>query len=127
MLAAFSTLDWVVVVVYIAILAIGLSILTSRDTPTIEHTPAPPRVPPYSQLVGLGVLLTFGLQAAINIAVVTGLAPTKGIALPLVSHGGTGWLLTAAALGLVVSIDRSSHRSREKVHPPELCSNALLA
>jgi cell division protein FtsW len=116
-----------IVVVYIAILVIGLSILTSRGEPTVDSTPAAPHVPPFSQLLGLGVLLTFGLQAAINIAVVTGLAPTKGIALPLVSHGGTGWLLTAAALGLVVSIDRSSHRRRANAQRPELCSNALLA
>jgi cell division protein FtsW len=114
-----------VVVVYIAILLIGLSILTSRDT--TASPPVPSRVPPFSQLVGLGVLLTFGLQALINIVVVTGLAPTKGIALPLVSHGGTGWMLTAAALGLLVSIDRSNHREQELSQKPELCSNALLA
>lgn len=58
------------------------------------------------KLVGLGVLTTFGLQAIINLAVVTGLGPTKGIALPLLSSGGTGWILTAASLGLVVAIDR---------------------
>ena len=37
---------------------------------------------------------------------VTGLAPTKGIALPLVSQGGTGWVLTAFSLGLLISMDR---------------------
>jgi cell division protein FtsW (lipid II flippase) len=36
-------------------------------------------------------------------AVVTGLGPTKGIALPLVSAGGTGWVLTAFCLGMLVS------------------------
>lgn len=59
-----------------------------------------------NRLVGLGVILTVGLQALINMAVVTGLAPTKGIALPLVSSGGTGWLLTAFSLGLLVGLDR---------------------
>ena len=48
----------------------------------------------FSQLVGFGFVLTVGLQALINICVVTGLAPTKGIALPLMSRGGTGWILT---------------------------------
>jgi cell division protein FtsW (lipid II flippase) len=43
------------------------------------------------RLLGLGVLATLGLQAAMNLLVVTGLAPTKGIALPLLSSGGTGW------------------------------------
>lgn len=58
------------------------------------------------KLLGLGVLATIGIQAIINLAVVTGLGPTKGIALPLLSSGGTGWILTAAALGLVIAIDR---------------------
>jgi hypothetical protein len=42
--------------------------------------------------------------------VVTGLAPTKGIALPLLSSGGTGWLLIGGSLGLVLSVERSALR-----------------
>jgi len=57
-------------------------------------------------LLGLGILATFGLQAAMNLFVVTGLGPTKGIALPLLSAGGTGWILTAASLGALVGIQR---------------------
>ncbi|MEM9251771.1 MAG: FtsW/RodA/SpoVE family cell cycle protein [Planctomycetota bacterium] len=57
-------------------------------------------------LVGLGVAATLGLQAAINVAVVTVVVPTKGIALPLVSHGGTGWVVTAAMLGLIAGAAR---------------------
>ncbi len=58
------------------------------------------------KLLALGVVATVGVQAVINLMVVTGLAPTKGIALPLVSSGGTGWILTAASLGLLVAMDR---------------------
>ena len=61
---------------------------------------------PFGRLVGVGVMATIGLQALMNMAVVTALVPTKGIALPLVSAGGTGWILTAAAVGLVVATDR---------------------
>lgn len=61
---------------------------------------------PFDRLLALGVLLTVGLQALINLAVVTGLAPTKGIALPLLSAGGTGWVLTAFTVGLLVAVDR---------------------
>jgi cell division protein FtsW (lipid II flippase) len=61
---------------------------------------------PFQRLLGLGVLLTVGLQALVNMAVVTGLGPTKGIALPLVSAGGTGWVLTAFCLGMLVSSAR---------------------
>ena len=59
---------------------------------------------PFCRLLAVGILLTIGLQALLNIAVVTGMAPTKGIALPLVSSGGTGWVLTAFSIGLLVSM-----------------------
>ena len=52
-------------------------------------------------------------EALINAAVVTGLAPTKGIALPLISRGGTGWILTAFSLGMVASIAAASDRRRK--------------
>ena len=64
---------------------------------------------PFGRILGLGVLLTVGMQATINLAVVTVLVPTKGIALPLISAGGTGWILTAFALGLVISLDNAHH------------------
>ncbi len=57
-----------------------------------------------------GFLLAFGatfsivLQAVINIAVVTGSAPTKGISLPFVSYGGSGLVLAFAAVGLVLNV-----------------------
>jgi cell division protein FtsW len=63
---------------------------------------------PFLRLLGLGVITTFSLQALINLTVVTGLAPTKGIALPLLSSGGTGWILTAGSLGLLVAMDRAT-------------------
>ncbi|MBK7405025.1 MAG: FtsW/RodA/SpoVE family cell cycle protein [Phycisphaerales bacterium] len=62
------------------------------------------------KLLGLGIVTTIGLQAVINLFVVTGMAPTKGIALPLMSSGGTGWILTAACLGLLVAMDRTQPR-----------------
>lgn len=78
---------------YLAVICSGLSIV--RRCPDLV-----------GKLVALGVLLAIGLQALINMAVVTVLVPTKGIALPLLSAGGTGWVLTATALGLVAGLDR---------------------
>jgi hypothetical protein len=63
------------------------------------------------QLIVLGVIATFAIQAIINLVVVTGLGPTKGIALPLMSSGGTGWIMTAFMLGVVVSINRTQEYS----------------
>ncbi len=65
---------------------------------------------PLARLMVLGVITTFGFQAIINLFVVTGLAPTKGIALPLLSAGGTGWILTAFSLGLIIGLDRAQEK-----------------
>ncbi|MDF1810276.1 MAG: putative peptidoglycan glycosyltransferase FtsW [Phycisphaerales bacterium] len=62
------------------------------------------------KLMVLGIVTTISMQALINLFVVTGLGPTKGIALPLMSSGGTGWIMTAFAIGLVVSIDRTQRQ-----------------
>lgn len=84
-----------IVGLYLVLLWVGLSIVKDcRDT--------------FGRLVGLGVLITLGIQATINIAVVTVVVPTKGIALPLVSSGGTGWIMTAFAVGLVASLDEAN-------------------
>jgi cell division protein FtsW (lipid II flippase) len=71
-------------------------------------------VPPFSRLLGTGILLTVGLQVLINLMVVTGLAPTKGIALPFISSGGSGWVSTGFAIGLLIGIERATaRRARE--------------
>ena len=55
-------------------------------------------------LIALGVTLCIGLQAAINIAVVTHSMPTKGIALPMISYGGSSMVFTLAAVGLLLNV-----------------------
>lgn len=91
----------VIVCLFAALLLCGLAIVRRA-----EH--------PLHRLLGVGILLTIGLQALINMAVVTGMAPTKGIALPLVSAGGTGWVLTAFSIGLLVSIDRAIRKKHQR-------------
>jgi cell division protein FtsW len=61
---------------------------------------------PQRQLLALGIITTVSIQGVMNLLVVTGLAPTKGIALPLISSGGTGWLLTAFMLGVLARLDQ---------------------
>jgi len=68
---------------------------------------------PAAALVALGVVTVLVLQALMNMAVVTVLVPTTGIPLPLVSAGGTGWVMTALALGLVAAIDRDAAADAE--------------
>lgn len=60
----------------------------------------------FGRMIALGATLTIGFQAAMNVAVVTVSIPTKGIALPLVSAGGTGVILFGVLLGLMVNVAR---------------------
>ena len=71
----------------------------------------------FAFLVSLGIVLWIGLQAAINIGVATAALPTKGISLPLISYGGTGLVLTAAALGLLMSVAARSPELHSPVTP----------
>ncbi|HRY30500.1 MAG TPA: putative lipid II flippase FtsW [Elusimicrobiota bacterium] len=60
----------------------------------------------FETLVAAGISLMLGGQVLINLGVVTGLLPTKGIPLPFVSFGGSSLLVTMAAIGLVLNISR---------------------
>ncbi len=62
---------------------------------------------PFGRLLAFGIVATLGLQASINIAVATASVPTKGMALPLVSAGGSGLVTTAFMLGLLYSVCRN--------------------
>ena len=55
---------------------------------------------------GIGILIT--LQAFVHIGVNTGLLPTKGLTLPLMSYGGSSMLSSLVAVGLLMAIDRHS-------------------
>jgi rod shape determining protein RodA len=52
----------------------------------------------------LGVLASFTFQAVYNIAMSAGLAPVKGIPLPLMSYGGSSMIATLAGFGLVLNV-----------------------
>jgi cell division protein FtsW len=53
-----------------------------------------------------------------NLAVVTGLAPTKGIALPFISAGGTGLVLTAMAAGVLVNVAKQGRTKSDAAQTP---------
>jgi cell division protein FtsW len=59
---------------------------------------------PFQGLVATGIGLLLGLAAFINIGVNSGLLPTKGLTLPLVSYGRSSTIVTLAALGLLLRI-----------------------
>lgn len=58
----------------------------------------------FSFFVTLGFIILTSLQALINIAVATGLVPTKGIGLPFVSYGNTSLVCNLAMIGLLINV-----------------------
>ena len=57
-------------------------------------------------LLGSGITFLIGLQAFINIGVVTSALPNKGLPLPFISRGGSNLLILLACVGLLLSIAR---------------------
>lgn len=55
-------------------------------------------------LLAGGITLAIGLQALINIAVVTGMVPTKGISLPFISAGGSSLVCSMFMIGVLLNI-----------------------
>lgn len=69
----------------------------------------------FSRLLGIGITLLITLQAAFNLFVVTGLLPTKGLALPFFSYGGSNLLITLVQCGVLVSISREPEREEARL------------
>jgi cell division protein FtsW len=62
----------------------------------------------FGQLVAFGITTVIVLQAGINMAVVLGLLPTKGLALPFVSYGGSAMLGAMTSIGVLLALSRES-------------------
>jgi len=101
--------------VMLALTGLAIATSTAKATQVDGTVRRIPLTTNFESLVALGFTLTVSVQALINVAVVTGLAPTKGIALPLISRGGTGWILTAFSLGMVAAIARASDARRSSL------------
>jgi cell division protein FtsW len=59
-------------------------------------------------LLSLGLTMLISMQALLNMAVVLGLVPTKGMPLPFISYGGSAFLANCVAVGVLMNIARSS-------------------
>jgi cell division protein FtsW len=62
----------------------------------------------FGAFLALGITMMLVLQAFVNISVVLGLMPTKGIPLPLVSNGGSSMLINLLAIGVLLNISQHS-------------------
>jgi cell division protein FtsW len=85
-----------VVAAFVAILFSGIYIaLQAPDT--------------FGLLLGSGIAFLIGLQAFINIGVVTSVLPNKGLPLPFISYGGSNLLIMLTSVGILLSIARQGH------------------
>ncbi|MFH1379030.1 MAG: putative lipid II flippase FtsW [bacterium] len=64
----------------------------------------------FSSFLASGILLLIIYQALLNVAVVAGCIPTKGLPLPLLSFGGSSLIFTMAGIGILLNI--SQHQKR---------------
>ena len=72
---------------------------------------------PFGVLLGCGLTLLIGLQAFINIGVVTSALPNKGLPLPFISYGGSNLLAMFACVGLLFSIARRGRETQRVTNP----------
>jgi cell division protein FtsW len=88
-----------VVVAFVVIVFCGMYIaLRARET--------------FGTMLATGVTLLIGLQAAINIGVVTSALPNKGLPLPFISYGGSNLLAMLTCVGLLFSVARRANQAK---------------
>ncbi len=62
----------------------------------------------FGRLLSVGITSMVVVQAFINVSVVLGLMPTKGIPLPFVSYGGSSLFVTLACVGVLLNISKQA-------------------
>ncbi len=68
----------------------------------------------FGRYTAIGIGLVFSLQAVINMAVATTLIPVTGQTLPFISYGGTSFVISSAALGIMLNISAESKKYENK-------------
>jgi len=86
----------VLIGLFITVLYIGIRIAKNLSNPFCNFTM-------------LGFVILTSLQAVINLAVATGLAPTKGIGLPFISYGNTALVCNLCMIGLIMNMVRNNN------------------
>jgi cell division protein FtsW len=68
----------------------------------------------FGAYLAMGLTALIGLQAVINMAVVSGLMPTKGLSLPFLSYGGSSLLVNMIAVGILLNISSQSQNQQSQ-------------
>lgn len=74
-------------------------------------------VDPFARLAAAGLIVLFGVQSVINMAVNLRLMPQKGMTLPFISYGGSSMLAVAFGMGLVLALTRRRPEPRPVRRP----------
>jgi cell division protein FtsW len=64
---------------------------------------------PFGGYLALGITVLIATQVLVNLGVVTGLLPTKGLPLPFLSFGGSALLVTMLSTGVLLNISQQAH------------------
>ena len=64
----------------------------------------------FGSLTAVGITSLVGIQAIINIAVVTSSMPNTGMSLPFISYGGTALLILLISMGVLLNISRAGSK-----------------
>ena len=64
---------------------------------------------PFGSYLALGITVLLATQTLVNLGVVTGLLPTKGLPLPFISFGGSALLMTMVGTGVLLNISQHAH------------------
>ncbi len=58
----------------------------------------------FGRYLAFGIVVLLGIEAFVNMGVVTGLLPTKGLALPFISYGGSSLIVSLFAVGVLLNV-----------------------
>lgn len=78
----------------------------------------------FGAFLALGLSFTLVIQAIANMAVNVNLVPVTGVTLPLVSMGGSSFLFTCGAIGIILSVARNVEQLEGKDIQPAVVNNA---
>ena len=67
----------------------------------------------FGSMLAVGLTTQVGLQALLNVAVVTNTIPNTGISLPFFSYGGTALMMLLAQMGVILSVSRRANMEKQ--------------
>ena len=77
----------------------------------------------FGAFLALGLSFTLAIQAVANMAVTVNLFPVTGVTLPLVSMGGSSFIFTCLAIGIILSVSRNVEQSEGKSEAEKTINN----